>query len=942
MMKYLLQKTTVLILAVCMILSCIVLPVSAEETQYAEQEAAEEIAVTEADIDETTKEPVIEAIEEETTIEATTEEETTEEVPTEEETTTEEAAEEATTEEETTIEEPTEEETTEEETTEEETTEEETTEEETTQEETAEEETIGELLEEAAEEPQTEPETEEISEEELPAFFGNAQVEGVLVSVSAPEGVFPADAVLSVQSVPASVRQNVESLIDSVRREDEVVAVSYTLDIKVLDGAGEELQPKDGQKVTVSFSAEEAQDSNLKAQIYHISDAGFVQEMDTGVLYEEETIGIDGCAVYAETDSFSYYTVEFTYHKLQYILESGSSIRLSDILEELGLTGEVTDVQCSNEELFSAVQEDGIWMLTSHKDFTSEEWLKVTINQIEYEILVTDDTTVTVEEIKLTTAVTGETVTYTGQVSYTLAYEVLTLVNQERAKEGLSALVMDQDLLEAAMLRAGEIAVSFSHTRPDGSSCFSACSKMSGENIAAGSSTAAGTMNQWMNSEGHRANILGGYRSIGVGCFIINGNYYWVQCFGGGVAETATQLPDQDLVVNAQIRQDLLGTAVLRFDLAEGTHLDDETFKLNARFYLTDEDDGTFGSIPIADTNLTWASSKKTVAKVSSSGWVTTLKPGTATITAKLGTTFTASYVMTVTCHHQFSDYTLNSSNQFTAVCSRCGKTITGQAPTEYSLVWRNSISEDGYFYSGFPLNNPIGSNIECWFYYTDGEDGFNQMIIENSNQAVLETPARISSGIYNFKIKKAGTVVLHFYMEYNPSLGFELVLNFSKSGMWMRQENGWCFFKDGLPVTGWQKIDGTWYYFDSSGYMQTGWKKIGSKWFYFASNGAMQTGWQQISKKWYYFNGSGVMQTGWLNKSSKWYYLESSGEMVTGWKKISSKWYYFESSGSMVTGWKRINRKWYYFLSGGAMVTGTRKIDGKTYTFNASGVLIG
>ena len=45
MMKYLLQKTTVLILAVCMILSCIVLPVSAEETQYAEQEAAEEMAV---------------------------------------------------------------------------------------------------------------------------------------------------------------------------------------------------------------------------------------------------------------------------------------------------------------------------------------------------------------------------------------------------------------------------------------------------------------------------------------------------------------------------------------------------------------------------------------------------------------------------------------------------------------------------------------------------------------------------------------------------------------------------------------------------------------------------------------------------------------------------------------------------------------------------------
>lgn len=45
-----------------------------------------------------------------------------------------------------------------------------------------------------------------------------------------------------------------------------------------------------------------------------------------------------------------------------------------------------------------------------------------------------------------------------------------------------------------------------------------------------------------------------------------------------------------------------------------------------------------------------------------------------------------------------------------------------------------------------------------------------------------------------------------------------------------------------------------------------------------------LTTGWQKIDGSWYYFNASGAMQTGWINLGGTWYYLSGSGAMVTGW----------------------------------------------------------
>ncbi|WP_167958720.1 CAP domain-containing protein [Anaerosporobacter faecicola] len=132
---------------------------------------------------------------------------------------------------------------------------------------------------------------------------------------------------------------------------------------------------------------------------------------------------------------------------------------------------------------------------------------------------------------------TGNDSTTSSNASYTS--EVLRLINIERKKEGLSSLSTTSILEKAAFTRAQEIKKSFSHTRPNGSSfstilkelgiSYQAC----GENIAYGQKTPEAVVNAWMNSSGHRANILSSnYNKVGIGCYIDSNNVvYWTQVF---------------------------------------------------------------------------------------------------------------------------------------------------------------------------------------------------------------------------------------------------------------------------------------------------------------------------------------------------------------------------------------------------------------------------
>ncbi len=130
-----------------------------------------------------------------------------------------------------------------------------------------------------------------------------------------------------------------------------------------------------------------------------------------------------------------------------------------------------------------------------------------------------------------------ETDSSEGQHAY--IQEVVDLVNAERAKEGLAPLTIDTKVQAAAQIRAQECEQRFSHTRPNGSSFATALKEQNvsyrnaGENIAWGQKTPQEVVTAWMNSAGHRANILNkNFTTIGVGYYEnARGTDYWCQLF---------------------------------------------------------------------------------------------------------------------------------------------------------------------------------------------------------------------------------------------------------------------------------------------------------------------------------------------------------------------------------------------------------------------------
>lgn len=129
-----------------------------------------------------------------------------------------------------------------------------------------------------------------------------------------------------------------------------------------------------------------------------------------------------------------------------------------------------------------------------------------------------------------------------GSVPGVLAYEqeVVRLVNAERASYGLPALSIRADLCQYARVKSQDMHDSgyFSHTSPNYGSPFDMMKSFgityshAGENIAMGYSTPEAVVSAWMNSEGHRANILSAsYTELGVG-YVADGGY-WTQWFVG-------------------------------------------------------------------------------------------------------------------------------------------------------------------------------------------------------------------------------------------------------------------------------------------------------------------------------------------------------------------------------------------------------------------------
>lgn len=140
----------------------------------------------------------------------------------------------------------------------------------------------------------------------------------------------------------------------------------------------------------------------------------------------------------------------------------------------------------------------------------------------------------------------------------TFVNKVLDLTNQFRAQNGLGALKLNGELNAAAQNHSQDMAVSdyFSHTGKNGSQPWDRAkvvgyeAQSMGENIAAGYATPETVVQGWIDSPGHRANLLNSsYTELGVGYFLlendtgsINYNRYWTQLFGSGDLNPSTAI----------------------------------------------------------------------------------------------------------------------------------------------------------------------------------------------------------------------------------------------------------------------------------------------------------------------------------------------------------------------------------------------------------------
>ena len=219
-------------------------------------------------------------------------------------------------------------------------------------------------------------------------------------------------------------------------------------------------------------------------------------------------------------------------------LELAQEVHVTGISERgmwyrIEIDGETVYVQCSvlADELPEAVMED--------EEEETEETAAETAAAVETETAVTTETTATTTVVVETEPEPEPEPEPERSINYppegTIEYDLFILVNEAREDAGLEPYSWSGTLADAADIRAEEIVELFSHTRPNGEDCFS-LSGVWAENIAAGQSSAQEVFDSWMDSDGHRANILDpDYETCGFSmCYEEDSEYgyYWAQEFG--------------------------------------------------------------------------------------------------------------------------------------------------------------------------------------------------------------------------------------------------------------------------------------------------------------------------------------------------------------------------------------------------------------------------
>jgi glucan-binding YG repeat protein len=303
--------------------------------------------------------------------------------------------------------------------------------------------------------------------------------------------------------------------------------------------------------------------------------------------------------------------------------------------------------------------------------------------------------------------------------------------------------------------------------------------------------------------------------------------------------------------------------------------------------------------------------------------------------------------------------------NEYSCVVNSEGIVQDGWVVVHHYWLGYGRIIDDRYYVSGGVYAHGWQKIDGKWYYFTLEEWSDGRMICREAGTQTID------GKLYYFN--EDGSLLQH------GAGWFEIVEN-----NWDGPHSVWYYFVNAEELaTGWTKIGGDWYYFDTNG-KQLGRAetllKIGEKYYAFDENGKLLQYKAGLYKTPKMKDPSGV------EHESAWYYLATDGEILVGWKRIDGKWYYFNDSassarygqmvcpeggtytaedgkpyyfdtdGSLLTGkpgWKNwdkvgfdwvdnlwLDSLWSYIDNNGVAATGLQTINGKKYYFNDRGIM--
>lgn len=232
------------------------------------------------------------------------------------------------------------------------------------------------------------------------------------------------------------------------------------------------------------------------------------------------------------------------------------------------------------------------------------------------------------------------TLNMTGSFDYASAHQMLKDINSARTAEGVGTLQLDKTLTDYAMQRAAEIAYFYSHTRPNRTEWYTVGQpRVNAENIAYGYPSGNSVFEGWMNSEGHRANILHSEgKAIGIGHVTHMGKDYWVQLFSAatGTEETRTMIATETRSIEIVENGYPLFFTDYKNEGNEYLEMDQyATYDLSVSALNQGVVEGNSIAICNFDTDsFHWTTADATVASVDADGVVTANQVGSTTITA--------------------------------------------------------------------------------------------------------------------------------------------------------------------------------------------------------------------------------------------------------------------------------------------------------------------